>query len=167
MANLSADTPLRFYGTPTKIEVPVAETVTTTYYAGQLVFFTGAATVGVNQTPASGDLFVGICAEHRVTTAAGNLIPVYVDGVWSVPISGTTIADVGLACMVDANAVTNNPADLKASSDITEAADDAIIGRILSVVDSRAIVRLSTMSPKYQSVAATDAVVGFYNIVNG
>lgn len=163
MANVSTSKPIKYYGAPVKVDVPVEAAAT--YYEGQLVFRDLTHGYAV-QTPASEDTFIGICAEGKTVTAAGDLIPVYVSGIFGFKVSGTTVADIGRTACIDASGITNNPDDVVCTTDITEAADDQAIGRIVTVIDSHAYVQLGAHMPQYQAVGETDAGPGFYIFAN-
>lgn len=162
MANVTTVKPIKYYGTPNKVDVPV--NAAATYYAGQLVFSDVASTESgyAVQTPASTDTFIGVCAETITVTAQGDLIPVYVAGIFGFKISGTTAADIGDVACIDASGITNNPDDVVAQTDITEAANDQIIGTIVTVVDSHAYVQLGSFQPPY-STLGTDGGSGFWH----
>lgn len=153
MANVTGVKPIRYYGTPTKVDVPVEAAAT--YYAGQLVFRDLTHGYAV-QTPASQDTFIGVCAETVTVSAAGDLIPVYVAGVFGFKISGAAVTHIARPVVADASGVTNNPDDLVTLVGLTDAADDQIIGQCVTVIDSYAYVSLGTTYPVYYS--STDAI---------
>lgn len=149
MAALTASVHLPYMGLATKIEVPAIGA--DTFYAGALVYAdatNGKAQVG---SLAAGDFFIGICAKKTVTTAADDLVPIYVNGVVGFPISGTTSADIGKLTVIDASAITDNPADVKCSADITDAANDICLGQICSVLDGYAYTDLGRHFPKFDT----------------
>lgn len=104
-----------------------------TFYAGAILY--GDDTNGKCQAvPASGDKFVGICAEQVVATAADTIIPVYIWGLMLIPYASAAQADVGEVCMMDISAAqTDNPADLVVG---TVGAGDIGIGRVVSIEGS-------------------------------
>lgn len=132
MAALTADVHIPHKGTPTKIELPA--TGADTFYAGALVWLDVSNNTGQVQVAsiAAGDVVVGICAEQTVTTAAADLVPIYVDGVWALAVSATAATDVGAyACFDIDGTATDNEADAVNSADITLAANDVLLGTII------------------------------------
>lgn len=131
MAALSADLVLNYQGRqPTKIPVPAIGA--DTFYKGALVFTDG--TNGKAQAvPASGDMFIGICAEQVVAAAADDIVEVYCDGVWLLPYTTPVQADVGGMCKVDmGGTLSDNIADCLGPA-TAAAANDIAIGVILAV----------------------------------
>jgi hypothetical protein len=134
MATLAADAKCSTVG-----EVTTAEFVadaTDIYYRGSVVYFDLAggtdATGKVKLTAAAGDNCAGISPKYQSVTA-GDPVEVIVAGVVVLPTgSGVTAVDGG-DMLVNDGPVTNtdNPADMKALGDITPAANDMLIGRIL------------------------------------
>lgn len=112
------------------------------FYKGAIVWqkAAGYATVA----PAAGDRPIGICAHQVTTTAQGQLVDVYTQGVFSFPLgTGVTIADTGGRLIYDvSSAITDNPSDTVSAEDTTLAVNDATVGRILDVINSRAIVQI-------------------------
>jgi hypothetical protein len=131
MAALSADLVLNYQGAqPTKIPVPMISALT--FYKGALVFADGAS--GKAQIlPASGDVFLGICAEQVVGTAADEIVEIYVDGVWLLPYTTPANGDEGGMCKVDmGGTLSDNIADCNGPA-TAAAAGDIAIGVILAV----------------------------------
>jgi hypothetical protein len=158
MADLAADNQMPHMGTPTKLRMPCA--AATTFYKGALVWAAAASGKAVTDAFSAGDLFLGICAKKVVTTAADQMVEVFVDGIWGFKISGTTSADMGHKAIIDASADSNNPDDVISTIDATEAAGDILLGGILTVYDSRAWVKLTGLYPIY-TAAATDGHTSF------
>lgn len=131
MAVLAADVQIPHVGNPTKISIAVAGA--DVFYAGALVF--AAAAGGAVALAAASLPFLGIVARQFTTVAAGDLIEVYVDGVFRFPTGGAiTIADQGDALIMDASGtVSDNPADCVSAVDSTLVATDVLIGQILTV----------------------------------
>ena len=163
MANVTTIKPIQYYGTPVAVPVPV--NAAATYYEGQLVFSDVASTESgyAVQTPASTDTFIGICSETKTVTAQGDLIPIYTSGIFGFKISGTTVADIGDYACIDASAITNNPDDVVAHTDITEGANDQMIGEIITVIGSYAYVDLGKCKPAYNTqTVGTDGGSVYY-----
>lgn len=160
MAALSADIMLPTYGDAMPIDVPC--NAAGTFFNGQCVFVDATSGKAV-VTPGSADRFIGFSAKNQTTTAADQLIQVYVDGIFGVLVSGSNAADIGKTCCVDNSAITNNPSDLVVTTDITEAVSDRAIGTVLSFHSSRAWVKLSVFKPTYSTAAAA----GFYTLADG
>lgn len=162
MASLTADAHVPHFGSPTCVDIPC--TAADTFYAGAIVFAdddNGKAQVGSLN---AADNFLGICARQTVTAAADELVPVFVDGVHGFKISGTTAADIGHIAVMDSSAITDNPDDLVAAADITEAANDTLLGTIVTVIGSYAYVNIGISFPKFATHAATDEV---YHVPSG
>lgn len=107
-----------------------------TYYQGAVVFIdTGG---GVQVVPAAGDMAIGISPTKQVVSASDE-VNVIIFGVVGMPI-GTNIAaaDEGDLCCLDIGSTqSDNPADFVAAGDITPAANDTVLGRILRVTSSQ------------------------------
>jgi len=131
MAALTADVDIPHLGTPTKITVN-AVAGGDTFYKGSLVF--ADATLGLAQlVPAINDSFIGICAEQTVA-AAGDPVPIYVDGVWALAFTGVAAADVGSAIVVNIDGTpSDNEADLASAEDATVVAGDILIGKCVGI----------------------------------
>lgn len=132
MAALSADVHIPHKGTPTKISLPA--TGADTFYAGALVFIDVSNNTGQVQVAslAATDVLAGICAKQVTTTAAGDLVEVYIDGVHALPLSAVAATDVGSFAVCDINGTwTDNPADVVAAVDITLATNDVLVGPII------------------------------------
>lgn len=102
-----------------------------TYYRGAIVYIdTGG---GVQVTAAAGDRPIGICTRKQVVSA-GDRVEFVWFGVIRLPLgSGIAAADEGDLLVNDGPTDTDNPADMVAAGDITPAANDACIGKILEV----------------------------------
>lgn len=159
MAALTGDANVNFEGTPKKTTMYAAAAYT--FRKGSLVWVdrtSGGATVGYvqNTSIAAGDRILGICAEAVTTTAIGDPVSVYVDGVFSLPkAAGTTAADVGDYLIHDISATqTDNPADCVAGVDATVAANDVMVGRILRIENGQVVIDL-------KPGAIYDALIGW------
>lgn len=129
MAALTADANLQHKGTPTKIAIP-AVAGGDTFYAGALVY--ADATAGLAQVvPASGDVLLGICAKQTVA-AAGDLVEVYVDGVWSIPYASAAVGDSDAIIGLNIGTTqSDNPADLTAMAIAALATGDIMFGKMI------------------------------------
>lgn len=147
MAVLAANVELPHLGNPTKVEVPT--NAADVYYAGAIVWALAAGYASV--APAAGDRPIGICTRQFTTTAQGDKIEIFVDGTFLFPaLSSVSIADLGSGVCFDVSAnVTDNPADCVSVEDTTLAADDALVGRIVSFVGGRPYVNIATMGAIY------------------
>lgn len=109
-----------------------------TFYAGALLFALNIGTTGkVSCVPTSGtaERFLGICSKRQVTTAADQLVEYFVSGIFLFPAIGTIAAtDIGSYLTADkSGTISDNPADLVSSLDITAATGDCVIGRIVGM----------------------------------
>lgn len=140
MAVLAADTLIPHFGNPRKISVQCD--AADVFYKGAVVWAKAAGYAVV--APAAGDRPIGLCTQQVTTTAQGQLVEIYVEGLFSFPLgTGVTIADVGGRLIYDvSSAVTDNPSDTVSAEDTTLAANDATVGRILDVISSRAIIQI-------------------------
>jgi hypothetical protein len=140
MAVLSQDVNMSTLGTPVKI--PLSGNVADTYYRGAMVFCdTGG---GAQVLPATGDRFVGISAKNQTVVSAGDVVEVYCSGVFWVPV-GTNIsaADEGELLLQDISATqSDNFDDTVSFADITPAANDQVIGRILRVTSTQMLIEI-------------------------
>ena len=118
------------------------------FYPGAILFSAkieaSSPTGKINALPTSGILerFAGICSKLQTTTAADQLVEYYVGGVWLFPaIAAVSSADIGswLICDKDGT-LSDNPADLVSSNDVTKTTGDAVIGRIVGMDASSNIV---------------------------
>jgi len=132
MAVMAADALMPHKGTPTKLSV--ACTGADTFYKNALVFADTAGTAQVS-VPDAGDYFLGICAEQVTTTAAGDLVDIYVDGLFAIAFETPAEADVGDVCVVDISdgGRTDNQTDAMTGADATLANNDILIGKILAI----------------------------------
>lgn len=157
MAILAADSTVSMYGEGLKVPMPC--TGADIFYKGAIVWSDTSGGTGLAQVGslAAGDRVLGICAEQTTTTAAGDLVPVYIFGAFEFPaMTNVTGADVGDWCVFDVSAsITDNPADCVASGDITLAVNDAVVGKIVSYVNSRAIVQLGNWTGAIYGTDAT------------
>jgi len=142
MAVLGADSPFRFLGSPTKF-VFSANVAGDVHYAGALLFIDTAG--GAQAVPATGDMFVGIVTKQQTPAAIGDPIEAFIDGVFLLPTGASiTAADEGdILCLDLSDALySDNPADLESNLDITSAAGDIKIGRIIRVTTEGMWVKL-------------------------
>jgi len=131
MAALTADVDIPHLGTPTKLSVKCVGA--DTFFKGALVFADG--TNGKAQAvPAATDSFLGICAENTVTTAADELVPIYLDGVWALAFTGVAEVDVGQTVVVDmTGTLSDNETDLVSAADATIVAGDILVGKCVGI----------------------------------
>lgn len=145
MAILIADTIVNVL-TEGAVKVSIPCTGPDTFYKGAIVWTDTSGGTGLAQVGslASGDRILGICAENITTTAANDLVTVYVRGLFQCPaMTNVTGADIGDFAVMDASGtITDNPADLVASGDITLDDNDAVLGRIVSYLNSLPVVEL-------------------------
>jgi len=133
---LSAEIEVVHKGNPTKMGIKCVGA--DTFYAGAFVF--ADATNGKAQVtdPNAGDSdrFLGVCAKTITTTAADQLVEVYVNGVFafrpSVAIVEGDIGDV-LVLDDDGGSLSDDPGDAVTGAAATLAADDILIGKILAL----------------------------------
>ena len=141
MAVLTADAYMPHEGDANKSTVIAAGALT--FYKGAIVW--GLAAGGASDAPASGDRILGICAAQTTTTAAGDYVEVYTSGTFSMPaMTNVTDADLGDLIVFDAGiTITDNAADCVAAGDITLAASDAVLGRLVRYENSRPVVQIT------------------------
>lgn len=108
------------------------------FYRGALLWIdltSGGATVGQAQVAsiAAGDKIVGIVTKQQTTTVAGQFVDAWVSGIISMPLgTGLTLADIGDLLVHDISATqTDNPLDCLPHGDVTLAANDIAVGRIM------------------------------------
>ncbi len=149
MAVLAKDLHIPHVGNPTKVPIRVAGA--DEFYAGALVF--AAAAGGAVALAAASLPFLGIVTRHFTTTAAGDLIECFVDGVFKFPtISTITGADEGDALIMDASGtLSDNPADCVSAVDATIVVTDVLIGQILTVVSDGFFVQLKKGTGVYNA----------------
>lgn len=159
MAVLAANANVAIVGTGTKISVPCG--AADIFYEGAVVWTdetSPTATVSpVTVAPATGDRILGICARQVTTLAEGDLVDVYVDGTFAIKgMTNVTRHDIGEFVVYDAGTtITDNPADAVSAGDITLADNDAILGRLVSYVDSTAYVKLGDTTGLIRAADAT------------
>jgi hypothetical protein len=131
MAALSADVQIAQQGPVIKHGVKAIGA--DTFYAGAAVF--ADATNGKAQVvPEAGDIFIGICAEQKVVSAADEIVNIYVSGLFLIPFATPAEANVGEMIMLDISATqSDNFADWIPQSDTTAAANDIGLGRCVSI----------------------------------
>lgn len=117
------------------------------FYAGAIAWYDqsgGGSKLTV--TPAAGDKVAGIVAHYKETLAADELVEIYIAGLVDFPaISNIDIADAGDLLIFDVSAaITDNYADCV--TDATLAANDAVVGRIKNVYNSRVYVLLGDVT---------------------
>lgn len=155
MAALAADINVSSLGTPLKAEFSC--NAADTHYQGSIVYVDTAG--GAQVTAAAGDRVVGISTTKQVTTAAGQLIEVYINGLFWVPL-GTNIAaaDEGERLVSDGPTNSDNFADMVAAGDITLAANDACVGRIIRVTATQMLIAIGPDTGQlFVSIATTPA----------
>lgn len=151
MAAMTVDQMLPSFGPLTKIDIEVVGA--DTFFAGAVVFAddtTGLAQVGSLNVA---DHIIGFSPYNQQPTVANELITLIRRGIIGIPISGTTVADIGRYCVLDSSAITDNPADLQASGDLTDAADDIALGTIVTVLNGFAYVDLGIFFPRFEATA--------------
>jgi hypothetical protein len=142
MAVLAADANINWFGNPRKIAVPC--TTADVFYKGAVVWALAAGKFGV--APAAGDRCIGICTQQVTTTAADQLVEIAVDGLFQ--ITGTfttatiTVADCGATVKFGQAEVSDNVLDVRTIEDTALAANDAILGRIVSFLDSKIVIAI-------------------------
>ncbi len=123
------------------LTVPLKANAADTYYRGSIVYIdTGG---GAQLTVAAGDRVAGISTEQK-TVAVGDLVEVLIFGAVWLPV-GTNVAaaDEGEYLVNDGATDSDNPADMVSFGDITPAANDAIVGKILRVEGSEMLVAIT------------------------
>lgn len=154
MAALTGNAAITALGNPEKIKVPVNAAIT--FYGGSIVW--GLAAGYAAKAPSAGDRPLGISCYKQVTLAQGDLIEIWVGGLFEwVTIASITIADIGSPLLMQAAGLTDNPADCVSFEDATVAANDALIGDIKSFINSKAIVKIDRMGGLSTSVTAGSA----------
>ena len=146
MAILAADTAVSTFGVPLKINV-LASVAGDVFYSGALVYVdVGGAGVAGSATvvPAVGDRFLGISPKQQTPAAAGDLVEVYIEGVFEIPNSTLAATDNGDMLVFDSSGTkTDNPADLVAMLQITPVVSDAVVGQIIKADGTRALIAIS------------------------
>lgn len=143
MAALSANVHITHSGNP--VRIPVRATAADEYYLGAAIFAKAAGRA--SPAGASGDTFIGICGERKTVTAQDELVDVYVEGVFLLPMASGAVGADGTVLAFDVTGtVSDNFAD--AVSLAALAAGDIVIGKILSFdsVESRAWVKLHAVA---------------------
>jgi len=133
MAALAVDIDSPHKGPLTKLTVKAVGA--DTFYKGAFVFGDAANGKAQVTAPATGDVFLGVCAEQVVATAADDPVDIYVEGTFAFAMATPVEGDVGDVCVVDIAGGTNtdNPADAVTGNDATLAATDILIGKILAI----------------------------------
>lgn len=134
MAALAADVHIPHKGNIEDWKISLPATGADTFYAGALAFIDVSNNTGQIQVAslAAGDVLAGIVAKQTVTTAAADLVEIYVGGLWALAVGGVAATDVGAFAVADVDGtLTDNEADLVASVDITIAANDILVGPII------------------------------------
>lgn len=128
---LTADLNLTHKGTPTLIKVKAVGA--DTFYKGALVY-ADAANGKAQAVPAAGDTLIGICAYQVVAGAADVLIPIYVDGVWSLPYNSAAEGDQDASIIMDISAhQTDDIGDCDAAAVATLDTGDILIGKMIAM----------------------------------
>jgi len=153
MAVLAADANAETVGTPTKISL--SANGADVFYRGAVVFIdTGG---GAQVVPAAGDRVAGLCCQQQTTTAAGDEVEVYSEGLFWLPVgTNITAADEGELLILDIGTTqSDNPGDFVSAGDTTLAANDAAVGVIKRVTSTQMLVELGTFTGRiYDAVAA-------------
>lgn len=159
MAVLAKNANISISGPVTKISVPCG--AADVFYEGAVVWTdetSPTATVSpVTVAPATGDRVLGICARQVTTLAEGDLVDVYVEGVIGIAgMTNVTRHDIGELVVFDAGTtITDNPTDAVSAGDITLADNDAVLGRLVSYVDSVAYVKVGDFTGRIFAADAT------------
>jgi len=111
-----------------------------TFYQGAICYADSAGEV--QPTYASGDVAIGISPIQQVAAQDTEVKLIVAGAVW-LPV-GTSIAaaDEGDWLCNDGPADTDNPADMESAGDLTLAAGDMIIGKIMRVTASQMLIWL-------------------------
>jgi len=137
MAALTNDLDLHLIGYANKVGVPCS--AADVFYAGAMVFSTAlaeeGATTGCLPISAASRVFMGLVATPITTTAAGQFVEIWVNGVFVVPTNGViVVADMGknlvLTGAVQATS-TDNIQDAVVNTAIL--VTENLIGQILNV----------------------------------
>jgi predicted RecA/RadA family phage recombinase len=141
MGVLAADINVAFRGTPVKLDYECVGA--DIFYAGALCFIK-KGTGQVQALAAASYNFAGICCKQVTTTAAGQTIELFVDGIFEVPIgTNISIADEGDLLIMDANGtLSDNCADLVANLDVTGVVTDVAVARLLKCKASTMWIQL-------------------------
>lgn len=141
MAALAADVNCHAVGKTRNVQLSC--NAADTFYRGAIAFTdTGG---GVQVTWAAGDRPIGVVPYQQTTTAASQEVEVITEGLVWLPV-GTNVAaaDEGDLLLLDADGTTtDNPADLVAAGDITIAAGDMVVGRIVRATSTEMLVYIS------------------------
>lgn len=128
MAVLDADVHIPHKGTPTKMAMPCAGA--DIFYAGALLY-ADAADGLVQALPAAGDVFAGICAKQVTTTAANDLVEVYVDGIHALAYASAAEGDqMDHIVIVALGTLSDNEADAQVVLTGALAGNDIRIGKM-------------------------------------
>lgn len=140
MAALSADLNVSSVGPV--IELPFSANAADTFYQGAVVW--GDAAGGAQATAAAGDRVLGISTSNQVIAASGDEVRVAVWGhFWFPSISGIAAGDEGNLLLFDADGtLSDNIDDCDSTEAITEAANDAVVGRILRVKSDKVCISI-------------------------
>jgi hypothetical protein len=137
MAALAADVNCSTVGHV--ITAPFSNNVADIYYRGSIVYIDTAG--GAQVVPAAGDMAIGISPKKQ-DVAAGAIVDVLIFGLVWLPLgSNIAAADEGDIAMLDISAIqSDNPADLVAQGDITLAANDVSVGRIMRCTSTQMLI---------------------------
>jgi len=141
MAVLAADVNFRTYGACNKFTF--SGNVADIHYAGAIVYTDTAG--GVQAVPAAGDYFCGISTKNQTVVTAGDPVEAYIDGIFLLPVGANiAAADEGDLLIYDISGATasDNWADMVSNLDVTGAANDIVIGRILRVTTEGMWIKL-------------------------
>ncbi len=135
MAALSAAVQIPMIGPMTKLGVQgFGASYPEVFYAGAVVWTDAANGLAQTAGGTTGDRVIGICAETVTTTAANQIVNVYVGGLMLIKYATPIVGDTGQMLVSLASAAnTDNPAELDATVAFGPATDDAAVGRILAI----------------------------------
>ena len=137
MAALTNDLDLHLIGYANKVGVPCS--AADVFYAGAMVFSTAlaeeGATTGCLPISAASRVFIGIVATQKTTTAAGQFVEVFTDGVFVVPANGAIVAaDMGKNLILDAAVQATSTDNIQdAIVSVAILVTENLIGQILNV----------------------------------
>lgn len=111
MAALAADIEMKFDPRWNPGLVQFNASAADTYYRGGLAHLLNDGT-GLTLTPADADFYFGVVAEHKVITAATELVWCGTAGRWFFTAAALTLADMNKAFAIAQATLFDNPADL-------------------------------------------------------
>lgn len=128
MAALAADIALKYDPRWEIGAIQYPATAADTYYRGGLAHTTIADST-LNLVPAAVDYYAGVVLEHKVVSAAAQLVWVGTAGRWFFTCANITIANMNETVAQQAAVLFDNPADL----DVTGVGDAGAVGTIWTV----------------------------------